>query len=141
MAGDLVPLFDFLQLHPVLPLGLGLGQQRESRLQGLVPHREGQRGVQGVGNLQASPGYGAKALLILGDVPLLQQRGQGILHLKVIGQALFLDDAGKVLPGEGRPNACQDVAKQNADVVFVPKAAGLYAGGKSILLHGQTSFL
>ena len=41
----------------------------------------------------------------------------------------------------GNTTDSSHVAKQNADVVFVPKAAGLYAGGKSILLHGQTSFL
>ena len=83
---------------------------------------------------------GVAAVGLLGHIALGHQRGQGVLRLKIVGQALFLDDARQVLTGQRGVHAGQDIAEQNADIVFVPKAAGLHPGAESVLLHGGGPF-
>lgn len=101
MAGDLQALFCLPQVHPVLPLGPGVGQQGKGCLQGFVPHREGQGGIQGVGDFPPRRRDGVAAVGLLDHIALGHQRGQGVLRLKIVGQALFLDDARQVLRARG----------------------------------------
>ena len=117
-----------------------MGQQGESCLQGFVPHREGQGGVQGVGDFPPRRRDGVAAVGLLGHIALGHQRGQGVLRLKIVGQALFLDDARQVLAGQRGVHAGQDIAEQNADIVLFQRPPGSTPGAESVLLHGRGPF-